>query len=66
MTKTRNATPKQRRSSRARNDNRPWGFSRSSFSRRVFAKLKRDVDRGVIPSSALTVSMKIVGRKREV
>lgn len=65
MVKTRNASSKQRRSSRARNENRPWGWQVSAFNKRSFNRMKKDVDAGVLPTSCLNTTMKIVGRKRE-
>jgi hypothetical protein len=51
------------KSSRDRNDNGAWGFQPSTFSNRLHQKMKKDVERGIIPASALRVSMVISGRK---
>jgi len=51
------------KSSRTRNDNGMWGYQPSSFSNSLFQKMKKDVEKGIIPKSALNVNVTIMGRK---
>lgn len=64
MVRTSAATQKQRRSSRARNENRPWGWQPTILAKWRHDRLKKDVERGVLPKSCLNVTMRIIGGKK--
>jgi len=53
MIATRNATPKQRRSSRARNDYRPFGYQPTILAKWRHERLAKDVKAGLFPKSVL-------------
>lgn len=65
MIATRNASPKQRRQSRHRNDNRPMGYTPNILSVWRYKRLKAAVANGTLPKSVLNVTMQIFGKRKK-